>query len=130
MNTSDDIEAIRAHFLSGWNSAIPVVLDNEPYTPAPVSVWARFDVEPGHVDRMSIAQRSYRQKGRARLRVFTPVDQGDATARSLTDAFADHFNDWTSSDFRIRFDPVESYPNTYGDQYFVIEVSALYRAQH
>lgn len=104
----DDLEIIRTRFLTQWNAAVPVVLDNEPAIDEPNGkVWARFSVLPGAERRASIARNTYEQLGRVYLQVFIPDGEADKDGWALAEAFAATFRDWKSPDWRIRFDTPE-----------------------
>lgn len=129
---TDDIDAIRTHFLSIWDeAAYPVVLDNEPPIDEPHGqIWARLSVNPGAERRRSIYSQTYEVLGRIYLQIFCPKGSADADGWALANTFSAAFRDWRSDDYRIRFDTPQFSTDDSEDDYYAIIVSLPYTAHH
>jgi hypothetical protein len=103
---TDDLNALHARFRSQWPSNIRVEYDNQPAI-APLSgeTWARFHIEPSSGERRTFGAGGLRsQLGRVMIQIFVPVGSADGEAASLATTAAAIFNEWVSSDFRLRCD--------------------------
>jgi hypothetical protein len=126
----DDIIAIRDRFLATWDDAVPFVFENDSPTKEPNQIWARFNIAPGDERRLTIGSTNYEVKGRVYLQIMVPAGMKLAPARTIEARFVNAFREWSSADYRIRFDTPEYSVDDSEDNYFILRTSILYRARH
>jgi hypothetical protein len=126
----DDIVAIRDRFLGTWDDAIPYVFENDAPTVEPNGIWARFSVSPGDERRLTIIPPTWEVKGRVNLQIMIPAGMKLAPAREIEANFVNAFREWSSDDYRIRFDTPEFSYDESEDNYAILRTSILYRARH
>jgi len=102
---TDDLNALHARFHSQWPSHIRVEYDNQPAI-APLSgeTWARFHVEPSDGLRRTFGIGRRSQLGRVMIQIFAPLGTADGEVATLAQTAAAIFNDWSSSDRKLRCD--------------------------
>lgn len=126
-----DFTAIRTRFFQLWPSNVPTILDNDPDTPEPNTIWARLSIEPGSRANPSLGSRRYRQLGRIYLQIFVPAQTGMNAGWDLAEVFTTAFSDWRSPDYRIMsFAPDIEVFEDENDAYFTIKCSSRYWAEH
>lgn len=126
----DDLTVIRTRFFALWPSATIVLLDNDTNTAQPKTLFARLSIQPGAQRRLSIASKTYEQLGRVYLQIFVPSEQGTRVGFELAETFTNIFRDWSSADYRVRFDTPEYRTSEEEKAYFTILCSVPYTARH
>lgn len=104
MTRQEAVDAIGAHFATGWGTTTSIAWDNVPYSPDPTLAWVRVSIQH-NVERQETVERGmYTRRGLVFVQIFVPVDTGRADVDVLVPQCQAIFED--SDPTRITFSNV------------------------
>ncbi|GAA0766956.1 hypothetical protein [Brevundimonas olei] len=101
MSLTNDLSAIRAHFIAEWDDETyqTVFANGQPETLDPDRPYVRFGVD--HFDGQIVGGNKLRRDdGIIWLQVFVPNGDGTMTAYEIAEIFKNIFKDWSVGDLR------------------------------
>ncbi len=108
-------QAIESRFETQWASATSIDFDNVDFVPTPGTSFVRLTILDGDSRQVSLGDSPlYRSIGVIIISIFTPLDIGSATGRTLADNAAAIFRGWQSSGIVCRSPSIQRVGKTNG----------------
>ena len=103
MSYAAEAAAIEAKFTTDWASATPIAYDNVQYKPTPGTNYVQLEIHTGEGQRASLGDTyTERSVGIISINIFTAINTGTRSGRTLADTAAAVFRGWATSEIICR----------------------------